>query len=169
MAGPVASELRTKSDAAKTNLFRQLDGMDPHLDRADAPGEWTAREVLSHLLFEPGFDPVATLQTFHATSLPLIELDPGNTYLDGQRKTMPLAQFKSALEKQRDSVLTYVASISDAELQNRKARIPLFKEIMQQEEIPVAVYVGALFDYHWNDQAGQLGKIRKAAGLPEAK
>src|SRR5260370_654904 len=82
-----------------------------------------------------GPDPVATLQTFHATSLRLIELDPGNTYLDGQRKTMPLAQFKSALEKQRDSVLAYLASISDAELQNRKARIPLFKQIMQQEEI----------------------------------
>ena len=89
-------------------------------------------------------------------SLPLIELDPGNTHLDGSRRTMPLAQFKSALEKQRDSVLAYVASTSDAELQNRKARIPLFKQIMQQEEIPIAVYVGALFDYHWNDHAGQL-------------
>ena len=40
---------------------------------------------------------------------------------------------------------------------------------MQKEETPIAVYVGALFDYHWNDHAGQLGKIRKAAGLPEAK
>jgi hypothetical protein len=29
--------------------------------------------------------------------------------------------------------------------------------------------VGALFDYHWNDHAGQLAKIRKAVGLPEAR
>jgi hypothetical protein len=24
------------------------------------------------------------------------------------------------------------------------------------------MYVGALFDYHWNDHAGQLAKIRQA-------
>jgi hypothetical protein len=156
-------------DAAQTNLFRQLDGIEPHLDRSDAPGEWTTREVLSHLLFEPGFEPVATLKTFHATSLPLIEIDPGQTHLDGPRKAMTVAQFKAALGQQKQSVLGYVESLSDAELQGRKARIPLFKQIMQKEEIPIAVYVGALFDYHWNDHAGQLAKIRKAAGLPEAK
>jgi hypothetical protein len=169
MAGPVASELRTKMDAAQVNLFRQLEGMETHLEKTDAPGQWTAREVLSHLLFEPGFDPVATLKTFTAASLPVIEIDPGQTHLDGPRKTMTLGQFKSALEGQRTSVLAYVESLPDAELQGRKARIPLFKQIMQQEEIPIAVYVGALFDYHWNDHAGQLGKIRKAAGLPDAK
>src|SRR5256885_17034296 len=67
MAVPVATELHTKIDAARANLFRQLDGMDPQLDKSDAPGEWTAREVLSHLLFQSGFDPVERLKTFHAT------------------------------------------------------------------------------------------------------
>ena len=37
---------------------------------------------------------------------------------------------------------------------------------MGTEEIPLAQYVGALYDYHWNDHAGQLAKIRTAAGLP---
>jgi len=169
MAGPVATELRTKMNAAQANLFRQIDGMEPHLDTSDAPGEWTAREVLSHLLFESGYDPVATLKTFNATTLPLIEIDPGKTHLDGPRKTMTVAQFKTALAQQQKSVAGYVESLSDADLQARKARIPLFKQFMQTEEIPIAMYVGALFDYHWNDHAGQLGKIRKAAGLPEAK
>ena len=123
-------------DTAQANLFRQLDGMQAHLEKSDAPGEWTAREVLSHLLFEPGFDPVATLRTFHPTNLQLIDLAPGSTHLDGQRKAMGLGQFKTALEQQRTNV---------------------------------AAYVGALFDYHWNDHAGQLAKIRKAAGLSEAK
>ena len=30
------------------------------------------------------------------------------------------------------------------------------------------MYVGAMFDYHWNDHAGQIAKIRKANGLPDA-
>jgi len=25
-----------------------------------------------------------------------------------------------------------------------------------------------MFDYHWNDHAGQIAKIRKANGLPDA-
>lgn len=31
------------------------------------------------------------------------------------------------------------------------------------------MFAGAMLDYHCNDHAGQLAKIRKAAGLPEAK
>jgi len=59
-------------------------------------------------------------------------------------------------------------TLSDTDLE-RKARIPLFKSIMNTEEVPIPAYVGALFGYHWNDHAGQLAKIRKAAGLPDAK
>jgi hypothetical protein len=40
---------------------------------------------------------------------------------------------------------------------------------MGTDEIPIHVYVGALFEQHWNSHAGQLAKIRKAVGLPEAK
>ena len=29
----------------------------------------------------------------------------------------------------------------------------------------ISMYVGALFDYHWNDHAGQLAKIRHTVGL----
>lgn len=168
MAGTVATALRSKLDAAHANLFRQLEGMEPHLDRSDAPGQWTTREVLSHLMFEPGFDPVVRMKSFHETTLPVIEIEPGNPHLEGERKSMTLAQFKAALDRQRGAVLAYVDSLSDAELQGRKARIPLFKQIMKTDEVPMSVYAGAMYEYHWNDHAGQLAKIRKAAGLPEA-
>src|SRR5215510_13242905 len=64
MASKKAQELGKRMDAAWENLSRQLHGMDAHLERSDAPGEWTAREILSHLLLEPGFDPVQTLGRF---------------------------------------------------------------------------------------------------------
>ena len=57
MASQTGQELQGRVDAAWGNLSRQLEGMDPYLERVDASGEWTTREVLSHLLFEPGFDP----------------------------------------------------------------------------------------------------------------
>src|SRR5439155_292931 len=60
MANKHAQDLRRRIDAASENLSRQIQGMDTHMERADAPGEWTTREVLSHLLFQPGFDPATT-------------------------------------------------------------------------------------------------------------
>ncbi len=49
MASKIASELKAKSDAAAGKLTRQLQGMEAYMERSDAPGQWTTREVLSHL------------------------------------------------------------------------------------------------------------------------
>ena len=168
MAGKVASELKAKTDAAWTNLTRQLQGMESHLDRSDAPGQWTTREVLCHLLFEPGWKPVPVLKTFADKDLPVIDIRPGDTDLTPERKTMTLKQFADALEGQRRDVINYLEGLGESDL-NRKARIPVFKEIMGMDEIDIPTFVGALFEYHWNDHAGQLAKIRKAVGLPDTK
>ncbi len=168
MASAAVSELKKKSEAAAANLSRQLQGMDAHLDRADGPGEWTTRQVLCHLLGDPGFKPVARLQSFSTSNLPTIELVPGQTYVTPERQKMTLAQLRDALESQRRDIFGYMDSLGDGDL-GRKARIPLFKQFMGTEEIALPVFVGAMFDYHWNDHAGQLAKIRKAAGLAEAK
>ena len=36
-------------------------------------------------------------------------------------------------------------------------------------EEATAMASATVTDYHWNDHAGRLAKIRQAAGLPEAK
>jgi hypothetical protein len=139
--------------------------MEAHMERADAPGEWTTREVLSHLLFEPGFDPVATLATFSERDYPVIQIDPGDTCLDDHRRRMTLPQFKDALDAQRRRLVEYIDGLDEREFEQRKARIPLFKQFMGTDEVTIDTYLGALFDYHWNDHAGQLAKIRQAVGL----
>jgi len=167
MATQAVRELEAKSDAAWTNLTAQLAGMEPYLERADAPGEWTAREVLSHLLHAPGWSPATVLRSFSERDLPVVEIDAGETFLTPERKTMTLPQFVAALDGQRRDVFVYLRTLSEAEL-GRKARIPLFKSFMGTDEIPLPMFVGAMFDYHLNDHAGQVAKIRKAVGLPTA-
>ena len=168
MAGKIATSLRGKVDAAWTNLTRQLQGMEPHLERADGPGEWTTRQVLCHLLWPAGSNQEATLTSFAERDLPVIEIEPGKNYVTDERRTMSLKQLVDALDGQRRRVFAYVDSLPDEDLERRKARIPLFKQFMGTDEIPLGRYVGAMFDYHWNDHAGQLAKIRQAAGLPPA-
>ena len=164
---PVA-ELRKKTDAAWADLTRQLQGMEPHMERSDAPGEWTTRQVVAHLLFEDGWKPVPVLSSFARHDLPVIEIKLGLAEVTPEPQKTTLKEFIDALDVQRHAVFGYLEELSDADLQ-RKARIPLFKQFMGTDEIAIPVYVGAMFAYHWSDHAGQLAKIRKAVGLPEAK
>ena len=163
----VVDELRKKSDAAAASLSRQLQGMEPYLEKSDAPGEWTTREVLCHLLGDPDEKPVAVLQSFTVSSFPVIDVNPGTADVTPERQRMTLGQLQEALETHRRAVLSYLDSLGPADL-GRKAKIPLFKQFMGTDEIALPVYVGAMYDFHWNDHAGQIAKIRKANGMPDA-
>jgi len=120
--------------------------------------------VLSHLLFPPGWNAVTLLKSFSERDLPVVEIEPGDAYLTPERRTMTLAQFIAALDTQRTDMLAYLDTLAEEDLV-RKARIPLFKTFMGTEEIPLPIFVGAMFEYHWNDHAAQLAKIRQAIGL----
>ncbi len=169
MAGKTANELKTKWETSAGRIQRQLEGMDPYLERSDAPGEWTTREVLCHLLGEPGSNPVKGFQMFAERDLPTIDLSPGKTVVTEDRRKMTLKQFGEALQQRARAVFEYLDGLSDAELVQRKARIPLLKQFAGTEEIPLQMFLNALIDGHMNDHMGQLAKIRKAVGLPEAR
>src|SRR5215468_3513983 len=108
MAVAQVKELRARNDKAWAHLKAQMRGLEPYLDRSDAPGEWTAREVLAHLLFEPGWKPVPLLKTFALTNLPVVDIKPDVTDVSGERKTMTLKQFADALEAQRRDLMNYL-------------------------------------------------------------
>src|SRR6266516_6354062 len=92
MAHPKVKELRAGSDKAWAQLRAQLQGMEPHMDKSDRPGQWTTREVLCHLLFEPGWKPVPVLKTFADKDLPVIE-DRKSTRLNSSHRTSSYAVF----------------------------------------------------------------------------
>jgi hypothetical protein len=167
MSHAIVSELRASTDAAAANLRAQLEGLEPYLEQRDAPGQWTAREVLCHLLFEPDFEPAAFLRTFAITDPPVVDVPLGVTEVTPARATMTVKEFAQALEAQRGQVFDYLETLGEADL-GRRVRIPVFKPLLGTEEITLPVFVGAMFGHHWNDHAGQLAKIRAAAGLPAA-
>jgi len=168
MATQTVTELKTKSEVAWANLSRQASGMDAYLDRADAPGEWTMREVLCHLMFEPGFDPRTVLASFAHRDLPVFDVKASDTHVTPDRERMSLDEIMRNLETQRHALFAYLDELDEGDL-GRKATIPLFKQFMGTDEIPIPMFVGAMFDYHWHDHASQIAKIRRAVGLPEAK
>ena len=158
-------DLEARAQAAWTRLTAQLSGLAPYLERSDEPGEWTTREVLTHLLFPRDADIVRLMESFADRDLPLIELEAGDTFMTPERRAMTLEELVAALDAQRRAVVAYLHSLTEADLA-RKARIPLFKTFMGTDEISLSVFIGALFEHHWNDHAEQLAKIRDAVGLP---
>ncbi len=168
MINATVRELQRKNDAAWEAVGRTLEGMEGHLERTDAPGEWTAREVLCHLLFEPGSKPVALLERFAVDEPPLFEISPGAVTVTSERRRMTLADLVAALDDQRRDVFGYLATLGEADLA-RRARIPVFAPLLGTDEVPLPVFVGIMFDRHWSAHTEQLAKIRRAAGLPEAK
>ena len=168
MCNGTVKELRKMSEAAGERMARQLAGMEAHLERSHAPGQWTSRQVLCHLLFEPGFRPVGLLERFASTELPLVEIAPGVCTVTPERSRMTLAELIAALDAQRREVFAYLETLEEADLR-RKARIPLFEPLIGTDEITLPIFVGAMFDRHWNGHADQLAQIRQAVGLPETQ
>jgi DinB superfamily len=161
MASEIVDELRVVVDGAWARLSAQLQGMGSYLERSDAPGEWTARQVLCHLLSEPGWRPLPVLFAFSATDPPIIEFTPGRAHVTPERVMMQLPQFTKALDRHRREVFEYLDTLSDEALRDRKA-------VLAGVELTIPAWVRRWLVTHWIDHAGQLAKIRKAAGLPEA-
>src|SRR5262249_57079360 len=116
MATATVMGLKAKSDAAFANISKQLQGMEPYLDKSDAPGEWTVRQVLCHMLFEPGWDVVAVLKSFSTTNLPLIEIRGGEADITGSRATATGKQLLEQLDAQRKQMFAYLDTLSDSDL-----------------------------------------------------
>ena len=84
--------------------------------------------------------------------------------LTPERQMMTLRQFENALDRHRREAFAYLETLSDEDLQ-RKARIPLFEQLLGTDEVTMVAWVRVLFAVHWGDHADQLAKIRKAVGL----
>src|SRR5262249_28607196 len=130
MGSQAVQQLRARTDATWATLTRQLEGMEPHMERADAPGEWTTRQVLAHLLFAPGWNPADLLRTSGERELPLLDSKPGQIIMSPERQTMTLRQFVDSLDGQRRSVYTYLDAVPETDLERRKIRIPAFEQFL---------------------------------------
>jgi hypothetical protein len=172
MASQVVTELRGAADAVWLRLSAQLEGMDCYMERAAAPGQWTARQVLCHLLGAPGWRPVPVLASFVPAggpagpgALAVVEVKPGEVHLTPERQMMKLQQFKNALARHRREVFDYLATLSDQDLERRACVRRLGPG---PDEVTIPAWVASTFVAHWSDHADQLAEIRRVVGLPAA-
>ena len=158
-ASALQEGLRTKMD----ELAAGLKGIsDADASRAPAQGEWSAKELLSHLAGEND-DFIVWSRLIVENDTPDLNVVPSQTHLSPERQSMPVGELLSKVRRQYDEVGDFVAGLSEEQL-NRKAHIALLKESPFGEYPTLAQWTQVIIDYHLAGHVASLPETRKQLG-----
>ncbi|MFN8507916.1 MAG: hypothetical protein U0547_10170 [Dehalococcoidia bacterium] len=155
-------DTRQRMNLALETLIAALDGLDGQLDEAEAPGEMTLREQLSHLLGPADRDLPALLRTFSAANPPRIApLPDGLPCLTAERERTTLAEFADALRLLHRRVQLELGTLPPAVLERRRARIPEWEAFLGTDEVPLETFVLLELETHWMEHAEAIDRLRR--------
>ena len=121
--------------------------------KAPAEGEWSAKQVLSHLCGDDEALSMYEFQRFLDEDTPPLGIAPGR-YGD-VRKDASVSELVTKIETDYSAIGTFIAGLSDEQL-GRKAHVPFLKETPLGEYPTLGQWVGAVINYHLPDHINQL-------------
>ena len=143
-------------------MVRTLDGMDYCLDWKLDDDEWSAREVVYHLVGTPSGGIHEVLKGTLEGSIG--EVPTGIlTNLTPERQSGDLARLQDDVEAVLAGVEKVLSSASDAQLAERSAIFNLTSKGTKEERTAKTIVEHLLI--HWRGHLGQLAAIRDALGL----
>ena len=126
---------------------------DVQASKPKAEGEWSAKQVLSHLCGDTDALSMYEMKRFLNEDTPDLGLTPGN-YGD-TRKDQSIASLMSKIDTDYAEIGRFLAGLSDEQLA-RKAHIPFLKETPLGEYPTLGQWAGAVITFHLNDHINQL-------------
>jgi len=124
--------------------------------KAPGEGEWSAKQVLSHLCGQDDALSMYEFKRFLNEETPALGITPGS-YGD-VRKDAPLSELVSKLDSDYAQIGTFLAGLNDEQL-NRKAHIPFLKETPLGEYPTLGQWAIGLISFHLNDHVQQLKNL----------
>jgi hypothetical protein len=128
-------------------------------ERAASPpvqGEWSAKEVLSHLCGDDDALSMYEFKRFLSEDTPPLGITPGQ-YSD-IRKDAPMPELLSKIETDYSAIGKFFAGLNEEQL-NRKAHIPFLKETPLGEYPTLGQWAVGIIQFHLNDHIQQLKNI----------
>src|SRR3990170_6851681 len=126
---------------------------DDQAAKPKAEGEWSAKQVLSHLCGDADALSMYEFKRFLAEETPDLGLSPGN-YGD-VRKNASVKELVSKLESDYAAIGGFLAGLNDEQL-GRKAHVPFLKETPLGEYPTLGQWAGAIVNFHLADHVQQL-------------
>jgi hypothetical protein len=139
---------------------QQIEDAVEHAGKAPAPGEWSAREVLTHLAGAEAQTFYEGCQKFVAEDTPRLDITPGDAYMSDSRKEATIDELLAAVVGQYRELSKWVGSLSEADLA-RTAQLPAFKDTPLGEYPSLGLWIGGIINFHLPDHIQQLQALRK--------
>ena len=146
----------------RTELFQILDGMENALDWRADDESWSAREVLTHMLYTPPGGVPSILKELLAGTVEEYDLWADQKYLTDEAKAWTLAQAKEELAGYLDSLERELERTTDHALTETSALVHQ-RNRHWDEPRPAHWLVERLFAGHWREHLVQLQELKAAS------
>ncbi len=149
----------------KVGEFKHLAETIDETTASHAPeGRWSPKMVVSHLCGREGSGHMQAIKAFLEKDVPRIDIVAEDPFFTEKRASMTLSELLYEFEREYSRMADLVAGLSKEQL-DRKAHVPLFKDLPMGEYPTLADYIEALADMHVSFHIGHLGEILQALGV----
>ena len=156
-------ELRQLVQAMREQLSQTLDGMDYCLDWKSTDEEWSAREVLYHLVDTPPGGIHSAARGVLQGEITELTLPPDVTDTSGDRAQADVDQIMSEVGEVLSGLERVIDESSEADLE-KSLPVHLPARGTTEERTLGRIIAGSI-DFHWADHLGQLKALREGLGL----
>ena len=154
---------RENIDSLRASLVELLEGMNYCLDWKPDDSDWSAREIVYHLLDTPPGGNAELVRKIVSGEIAEYEIWSDRTNITDARSTMDMAEIESDISAFFELFDAALAGASDSDLQIR--RVVMHQRTRGEEVERTLQEALAGIDRHWRGHMEQLGELRGALGL----
>ena len=149
-------------DEIRQEIFQILEGMGEVLDWRPDQDSWTAREVITHMLYTPPGGVPQVLKGVMAGAIEEYDLWADQKYITDEALAWTPDQLKQQLEDYFVTLREELATLTDRKLEETNALVHQ-RNRHWDEPRPVQWLVERLFAGHWREHLAQLQAIKLSA------
>ena len=154
---------RENVDSLRDALLELLDGMNYCLDWKPDEADWSARELVYHLLDTPPGGTAALVRQILAGDISEYEIWSDRTNVTEERSTLDMSEIEGDIAGFFEALDAALGGATDDDLQGRVVVMHQRTRNEDLERTLEAVLTG--YDRHWRAHLEQLAELRSALGL----
>ena len=154
---------RDNIETLRSSLLKVLDGMNYCLDWKPEESDWSAREIVYHIIDTPPGGMASVVKGIVSGEITEYEIWSDRSNVTEARATLDMAEVETDITAFFDVFSKALAAATDDDLQGRRALMHQRTRGQDEERTLEAALAG--FDRHWRAHLEQLGELRSALGL----
>ena len=152
------------AQAIHGELLQLVEGMGYCLDWKPDPAQWSARQVIYHLLETPPGGIAPLLRSIFSGSIQQFDLWAGQDNVTPERLTLELETVESDIGRYFQDLQETITAAGEEDFTGRTV-MAHWKTYGWVQERTAKELLEGLFARHWREHMVQLGELREALGL----